>query len=402
MLELEQAVARILEAIPPPVSERVPLADCCGRVLLESLDCLIDLPPFDNSAMDGYAVRAADLLPTPRSAAPTWLRVIGKLAAGETFAGRVGCGECVRLFTGSPLPEGADAVVMQEETRSDPDRPGEVQILAPVVLGENVRPRGEDVRAGQRLAEQGSVITAGALSLLAAAGVTHVQVGRRPVVGLLATGSELVEPGMPLGPGRVYESNRVGLAALVRGAGGIPEVFPLVQDSLPATQAALTRTLEQCDLVVTSGGVSVGEFDFVKAAFEAEGGSLEFWRVAIKPGRPFVFGRQGKKLLFGLPGNPVSALVTFVLLVRPALRRWQGAVEVSPSTWVGTAAQSLENDGNRRHFLRVKIDSAGHVSSAGKQASHLLSALATANGLADIPPNTTVLKSSPVRVIRWE
>jgi len=308
----------------------------------------------------------------------------------------------VRLFTGSPLPEGADAVVMQEDTRSDPSRAGEVQILQPVVTGENIRPRGEDVRAGDRLAERGSIITAGTASLLAAAGITHVQVGRRPAVGLLATGSELVEPGVPLPPGQIYESNRVGLAPLVRAAGAVPKIFPLVPDSLPATRAALVDAFQQCDVVVTSGGVSVGEFDFVKAAFEASGGSLQFWRVAIKPGRPFVFGREGEKLLFGLPGNPVSALVTFVLLVRPALLRCQGAADVSSPTWPGTAAETLENPGNRRHFLRVKIDSAGRVFSAGKQGSHLLSGLAAANGLADIPPNTTVPKGAPVRVIRWE
>ena len=210
------------------------------------------------------------------------------------------------------------------------------------------------------------------------------------MVGLLATGSELQEPGQPLAPGQIYESNRIALAALMQRAGAVPRTFPLVADALAATSLALADAFNQCDAVVTSGGVSVGEMDFIKRAFEQIGGELEFWKVAIKPGRPFVFGRCRGKLLFGLPGNPVSALVTFLLLVRPALLRWQGATDVSLPAHPGVLAEPLANDGERRHFMRVKVDPTGKVRSAGVQASHVLSSVAAANGLVDVPPNTTL------------
>jgi molybdopterin molybdotransferase len=238
--------------------------------------------------------------------------------------------------------------------------------------------------------------------LLAAAGLARVQVGRQPVVGLLATGSELTEPGHPLGPGRIYESNRATLAALIGRAGAVPIVLPLVADVLAETSLALADAFSQSDAVVTSGGVSVGEMDFLKRAFEQIGGSLEFWKVAIKPGRPFVFGRLQGKLLFGLPGNPVSALVTFLLLVRPALLRWQGATDVSLPAHPGVLAEPLANLGERRHFIRVKVDATGKVRSTGIQASHVLSSVAAANGLVDVPADTTLAEGSAVTVLRWE
>ena len=283
-----------------------------------------------------------------------------------------------------------------------PNAPGEVLILTPAQPGENVRPRGEDVKRGATLAEAGEVLSVGRIGLLAAAGLARVQVGRQPVVGLLATGSELTEPGQPLAPGRIYESNRLALAALIKRAGAVPKVFPLVADALAATAPALADAFDQCDAVVTSGGVSVGEMDFLKRAFEQIGGKLQFWKVAIKPGRPFVFGRLRGKLLFGLPGNPVSALVTFLLLVRPALLRWQGATDVSLPAHPGVLAEPLANPGERRHFMRVKVDPAGKVRSAGIQASHVLSSLAAANGLVDVPANTTLPAGTAVSVLRWE
>jgi molybdopterin molybdotransferase len=237
---------------------------------------------------------------------------------------------------------------------------------------------------------------------LAAVGLTNVSVGRRPVVGLLATGSELQEPGQPLAFGRIYESNRLALATLTERAGAVPRPFPLVADELAATSLALADACIQCDVVVTTGGVSVGELDFVKRAFQQIGGELAFLKVAIKPGRPFAFGRCRGKLLFGLPGNPVSALVTFLLLVRPALLRWQGAANVSLPDHPAVLAEPLVNDGGRRHFIRVKVDSAGNIWSAGVQASHVLSSLAVANGLVDVPANTTLPAGATVPVLSWD
>lgn len=401
MLELEEAQAQISAALAPPTSEIIPLSDGAGRVLAERIQSPLDLPVFDNSAMDGYGVRAKDIA-SARPESPARLRLAGKVAAGEVFAGDVASGTCVRLFTGSPLPRGADAVVMQEDTRLDPSAAGEVLFLTAASPGENVRLSGEDVKRGALLVEAGKVLTVGRLSLLAAVGLMRVSVGRQPVVCLLASGSELRDAGQILAPGQIYESNRASLAALVRRAGAIPQVLPLVADTLAATRVALTEAFDQCDAVVTLGGVSVGEMDFIKSAFEEIGGQLQFWKVAIRPGRPFVFGRYRKKFLFGLPGNPVSAVVTCFLLVRPALLRWQGATDVSLPAHPGVLLESLANRGELRHFTRVKVDAAGRIRSAGRQASHLLSSMARANGLVDLPAHTTLAAGTVVPVLRWE
>jgi molybdopterin molybdotransferase len=398
MLDYEAALARILAVIPSPVVESVKLEDANNRVLAEDAYSAINLPLFDNSAMDGYAVRAADVA-LAKPDAPTRLRLAGRIAAGESFKGEMQPGTCIRVFTGSPLPNGADAVVMQEDTRTDPNE-DIIQIIEPAKPWENIRFRGEDVRQDSRLIAKGEVVTAGRLSLLAAAGTATLSVGRQPTVGLLATGSELREPGQSLAAGQIHESNRLCLAILASQVGARPKIYPLVTDSLPATRAALEAALGECDAVVTSGGVSVGELDFVKAALEAIGGSLQFWRVAIKPGRPFVLGRWREKLLFGLPGNPVSAFVTFLLLVRPALLRWQGANEVALPAHPGVLGEPLANPGSRRHFVRVKVDAAGIVLSAGLQASHIMSSLAEGNGLVDIPPGTTLAAGTAVRILR--
>jgi molybdopterin molybdotransferase len=398
MLEFEAALTRILAAVPAPTPEDIALSAAAGRVLAEATYSPIDLPIFDNSAMDGYAMRAADVVSAcPHS--PICLRLAGQVAAGEVFAGEVTAGTCVRLFTGSPLPRGADAVVMQEATRVEA---GAVLILTPTEPGENVRARGEDVQRGSRLAGAGEFLAAGKIGLLAAAGLTTVRAGRQPVVGLLATGSELKEPGQPLAPGQIYESTRMALASLLEQAGAVPKILPLVADALAPVSLALAEAFNQCDAVVTTGGVSVGEMDFTKRAFEQIGGELQFWKVAIRPGRPFAFGRCRRKLLFGLPGNPVSALVTFLLLVRPALLRWQGAAHVSLPAHPGVLAEPLVNQGDRRHFMRVKADPAGNVWSAGAQASHVLSSMATANGLVDVPANSTLAAGATVQVLRWD
>jgi molybdopterin molybdotransferase len=400
-LELQEALARILAAVSSPAGEEVALSEAAGRVAAERLAAPLDLPSFDNSSMDGYAVRAADVAAACPEA-PVRLRLCGRIAAGQGPAQEVLSGACARLFTGSPMPPGADAVVMQEDTRVLPEEQGMVLVLDPVKPGENVRRRGEDVRRGAAVAEAGDHLSAGRISLLAAMGCARVLVGRRPVAGLLATGSELREPGQPLAPGQIYESTRLALAALVRGAGAVPMIFPLVADTPDATRNALAEALAKCDVVVSTGGVSVGELDFVKDALAELGGTLEFWRVAIKPGRPFCFGRRRGKLLFGLPGNPVSALVTFLLLVRPALLRWQGAREVALPSCLGRLAEPLANPDPRPHFLRVKVDAAGQVYSAGLQAAHALGSLAAANGLVEVPPRATLPLSTPVTVMRWE
>lgn len=401
MLSLEQARQQILAAIPPLAIETVPLARAAGRFVATPLNSPADLPAFDNSAMDGYAVRAQDTTGASHES-PAALDLIGAVPAGQTLALRVANGACVRIFTGSSLPAGADAVVMQEDTRVDPANPGRILVLDGVKPWENLRFQGEDVKRGQSLAAPGDRLTAGRLALLAGLGFATVSVRRSPVVGLMATGSELIEPGQSLGPGQIHESNRLMLATLLQAAGATPRIYPIVKDTLAATRAALALAFAECEAVVTSGGVSVGEFDFVKQALRDEGGELNLWRVAIKPGKPFVFGRRGDKFLFGLPGNPVSALVTFLVLVRPALDKLAGGPDAGPPTVPGALAEPLTNSGDRRHFVRVVVDACGGVRSAGTQASHLLASLAAANGLVDVPPNTTLPAGATVPVLRWE
>lgn len=401
MLALEEARSRMLacfETLPP---ERVPLAEAGGRFLAERVIAPRDLPAFDNSAMDGYSVRAADVAKAGQ-ASPVKLRLIGSTAAGEVFRGTVEAGTCVRVFTGSALPAGADAVVMQEDTHPDASCPNEVVFLEGAKPWENVRFRGEDVKAGAALLPAGQRLGAMRTGLLGALGIASVMVRRQPVVGLLATGSELLEPGMTWTEGKIFESNRLMLAPLLARAGAAARVFPLVRDTPSETTAALETAFAGCDAVVTTGGVSVGELDFVKAAFEALGGKMEFWCVAIRPGKPFVFGRRDGKFLFGLPGNPVSAMVTFLLLVRPALLHWQGAAEVELPSHPGTLAEPLANPGDRRHFMRVVAGPDGVVRLAGRQASHRLGSLALANGLVDVPPQTTWPVGETVRVLRFE
>jgi molybdopterin molybdotransferase len=400
VIELDEALQQILAALPAPPTETVRLTEAAGRILAGTVHSGVELPPFDNSAMDGYALRAADVS-SAAEAKPVKLQLRGRVAAGEVFRGELGAGECVRLFTGSPLPAGADAVVMQEDTRVVADQAAEVLVCDPVRPGENVRLRGSDVKRLAVLAAAGSVLDPGKLSLLAATGVADVRVGQQPRVGLLATGSELSEAGSPLASGQIYESNRVALAELIRRAGGLPEVYALVSDDLAATRHALQRAVAECDVVVTSGGVSVGEMDFVKTAWEQLGGTLEFWKVAMRPGKPFVFGRWRDSYLFGLPGNPVSAFVTFLLLVRPALLRWQGATDLALPRVPGVLTEPLANPGERRHFMRVTVNSSGEVRSAGLQASHALASLAVSNGLVDLTPRCTLAKGSAVKVLCW-
>jgi len=411
MLQYEEALARVITAVPAPASESIALADADGRFLAQEILSPIDLPPFDNSAMDGYAVRAADVA-SAKPNSPARLRLTGRVAAGEKFLAEVTPGACVRLFTGSPLPNGADAVVMQEDTKTDAAAPNEVLVLDRVRPWENVRFRGEDIKRAAAVAAKGDALTAGRLALLAATGWVEVVVSRRPTVGILATGSELREAGQSLVPGQIYESNRLAIAALGRQAGAITRIYPLVTDVLEATQIALSNAFKECDMVITSGGVSVGEMDFVKRALADLGGELQFWKVAIKPGRPFVFGRLrcsdnrlssiDYKLFFGLPGNPVSALVTFLLLVRPAILRWQGASNVALSSHSVVLAEPLENPGERRHFMRVRISIDGKCHSAGTQASHILSSFAAADGLVDVPPRTLLAAGTTVEVLRWD
>jgi molybdopterin molybdotransferase len=396
MQSLEATRERLLAALAPLSPETVPLEAADGRFLAPEIRSPRELPPFDNSSMDGYAVRAADTATTP---AP--LRLVGRTAAGEAPGHRLAAGECVRVFTGAPLPAGADAVVMQEDVAADPATPDRIRVREGVKPWENVRFRGEDVARDAVLARAGTRLGPQQLALLGAVGIAEVAVYRKPRVALLANGSELRPPGTELADGQIFESNTAMLAALVRRFGGEPVFRRCVADEEALLRAALVEAFAAADLVITVGGASVGDHDLVKPVFTALGGQLDLWRVALKPGKPFCFGRLEGKCLLGLPGNPVSAFVTAVLLVQSALLRLQGAADCEPPATLGILATPFSNPDRRRHFVRVVTDAAGRVRPAGPQASHRLGSLAAADGLVDVPPETTLAEGTVVRVLRW-
>jgi molybdopterin molybdotransferase len=404
MLQLEEARERILAAVRPLPRERVELLDAAQRIIADDVAAPLDLPAFDNSAMDGYAVLAADLH-AASSERPVRLKITAHIPAGANQLGALATGQCARIFTGSPLPPGADAVVMQEDVTCEND----VAVFhEPPKPWDNIRFRGEDVKHGSVVARVGDRVTAGMVALLGGLGIAEVPVRRRPIVAMLATGNELCEgTSVPANgtstpaSGQIYESNRAALATLLAAAGAVPRLLPLVPDTLDASRDALRRAFEESDIVVTTGGVSVGELDFVKDAFRQLGGKREFWRVAIRPGKPFVFGSFDDKLFFGLPGNPVSAFVTAAVLVWPVILRAQGATETELPSHYAVANDTFVNKSDRRHFMRVRVDAQGGASLSGLQASHALSSLAVANGLIDVPAGAVIERGARVKVLRF-
>lgn len=389
MLTLAEALERLLTGVTPVAeTETLPTAECLGRVLAADVASQLDVPPADNGAMDGYAVRAADAgreLPVRlRVPAGSWPEALPVDAAA-------------RLFTGAPMPPGADSVVMQEHctTRTDATGLVWVQLPAEIPAGQHVRRRGEDIAAGSRILQAGTVLNAAALGLAASVGLAELTVRRRLRVALFSTGDELVMPGEPLPPGAIYNSNRFTLRALLEGLGCEVRDLGLVPDRLEATQAALQAAAAQADVILTSGGVSVGEEDHVKPAV-ASLGRIELWQVAIKPGKPFAQGAvrrdDGSEALFvGLPGNPVSSFVTFLLLARPLLRARQGAsLSATPTLRLPAAFNWTKPDPRREEFLRVRLQADGSLALYPNQGSGVLSSLAFADGLARLRPGQTV------------
>lgn len=343
LLPVDEALARIMAAIAPKGSESVTLNEAAGRVLAAPVLATTDNPPFDASAMDGYAVRADDV----RDGAV--LRQIGVSQAGEAFAGTVSRGTCARIFTGAPIPEGADAVVMQEQTTADGEA---ITFLADSVPGKNVRPRGQDFRTGDTLIAAGARLSPNHIALIAAANHPKVTVTQAPRIAIMATGDELVPPGSPLPMGKIVGSNSFGLRALLAPyAAGITD-WGIIPDDMDILNRAIGAALEDApDILVTTGGASVGEHDLVQDALKANGVEIDFWRIAMRPGKPLMFGRKGRTVIFGLPGNPVSALVTATVFVLPAIRAMLG--ETPPARLMMPLASPLPANGPRRHFIRA-------------------------------------------------
>ena len=412
LLSLEEARARMLDGLEALPTEVVALEYAQGRVLADALTSRLTLPPFDNSAMDGFAVVAADVA-TASKDAPASLAVIGEAAAGKEARLAVEHGTAVRILTGAPLPEGADAVVPVEETDARlgvADLPTTVSIHAAKQPGAHIRRAGSDLRTGDTILAAGTELSPQALTVAAAGGHARINTFRRPRIALLATGDELVPVGQPLGEAQIPDSNSVGLAAQARELGAEVRSLGIAADARADVIDRLRQGLEWADVIVASGGVSVGAHDVVKDAF-AEIGRIDLWRIAVQPGKPLVFGRAvapGRKsdvLLFGLPGNPVSSFVTFELFVRPVLRRMAGHSDVIGRQIVrATLEQDVTKGPGRRAFLRVSLtEEAGgwRAGLAGGQDSHVLSALAAADGLAIIPEeHDTLPAGSIVEVIR--
>ncbi|MFM8442227.1 MAG: gephyrin-like molybdotransferase Glp [Methylococcus sp.] len=386
-MTLDEALERLLRAVVPVAEiERLPLAEALGRILAKDMDSPLDLPPFTQSAMDGYAVRASEALPGAR------LRVVGRSMAGAPCPGPFGAGECARIFTGACLPEGLDAVVIQERTEQEGDFV-RLMINSPVRAGDNVRQRGEELQAGECLLAAGTRLRPADIGVLAVAGRREVEVWRRPKVAFLATGDELAEPGQPLAPGCIYESNRPALRALLTQWGMDTLDLGVIRDDRESLRRALLSGAEQADVLITTGGASVGEADYVVDLLR-ESGQVEFWKVAIKPGKPFVLGRVGETPVFGLPGNPVSMMVTLMQLARPALTRLAGSPPHQPVRWRVETLNPLRKSPGRLEFQRGVLacrDGIPVVTALPRQGSHLLTTMSRANCFIILPAGEGVI-----------
>ena len=410
MIDVDEARRRILAAFRPLPMTTVALADALGSVLAVDVVAGISVPAFPTAAMDGFAVLAADTADAS-AAHPVTLRVMAEVAAGAVSTTPVTPGTAVRIMTGAPVPTGADAVVRFEETEEGAgDRhcgPGDtIAIYKAAMPGENIRPIGEDVSAGETVLTAGTRVRPAEIGVLATLNRTHATVHQRPRVGILATGDELVEPGEPLGPGQIRNSNAPMLAALVHRCGGEAVSLGTARD----TEADLRGRLAQgegLDLLLTTGGVSVGDYDLVKQVLQREG-RIELWEVRIKPGKPLAFGFRGGTPVLGLPGNPVAAAVAFEQFARPAIRRMLGDRCLEIPTVMARLVGRIENRGGRRHYVRVVVERSpeGYVARvAGGQGSGVLSTLAKANGLLVIAEDIPAAEDEalfPVQMLDWD
>lgn len=391
MLGVDEALQGILRELRPLPAEDARLAESLGRVLAEDLVAAMDLPPFANSGMDGYALRAADLRQA-RADAPVQLNVVMDIPAGVTPAGTLGPGQAARIMTGAPLPAGADAVVPVEQTDADWQRAEhsapahQVAVMTQVSPGDHVRPVGENVRAGQRVLTAGTRLRPQHLGLLAALGQAQVRVHRRPRVAIVSSGDELVEVHEPLAPGFIHDVNGYTIQGMVSEAGALALRLPIARDSLAAVRALFRDALQlRPDLIISTAGVSVGAHDVVRDVLD-ELGALKFWRVNMRPGKPLAWGHVQGTPFFGLPGNPVSAMVTFEVFVRPALLRLTGRSEETQGQRA-TVCEALHSDG-RRAYLRVTLQRDGDrllARTTGTQSSGALLSMVLADGLLIVP-----------------
>lgn len=379
MISADEARCIILDAAKPLPPMRIPLRKTIGRVLAEPIYADTDIPPFTNSAMDGFAVRAADVADASEEA-PAVLTVLGDLAAGSVADRAVEPGTAYRIMTGAPMPRGADTVIMVEMTESFDDK---VRIMASRPLGANVRAAGEDMRRGARVLEEGAIVRPAELAVMSTVGISQPLVYPAPRVAVLATGSELVDVEVQPGPGQIRNSNGYALYGQVWNTGAVPVPLGTVADDEAATEAKIQQALG-CDVVLTSGGVSVGAYDFVKATHEKLGTEFLFRKINVKPGKPTVFGVNKGTLVFGLPGNPVATMMIFEHFVRPALLQMMGHTCLDRPTVEAVAEEAFRAQDGKTHFVRAIVtreDGGYRVRSTGGQGSHMISSMAKANGV---------------------
>ncbi len=392
MLTYDQALAQILSQIAPLRPVDLPLADALGCVLTEDVYAPQAVPPFDNSSMDGFAVRAAELANIPAT-----LPVSGDIPAGALSLPTLTPGSAVRIMTGAPVPPGADTVVPVEDTEA---QGAGVAFLQPIEPGQHIRRAGEDVEAGSLVMAAGSLVRPAEVGMAAVVGRALLRAHPRPRVAIISTGDELVEPGLPLLPGQIYNSNAYTLAAQVTEAGGTVTHRLHARDTPEALREAFDRA-SGADVLLTSGGVSVGDYDFVKAVF-AERGTMDFWRVAIRPGKPVAFGRWGETVFFGLPGNPVSSMVTFELFVRPALRRLRGLTEPSRPRMTARLTEDASHTPGRQSYQRAVVTAEGGgytVAPVSRQGSGMMRSMVEANALLVIPADVSVIPAGQTAAV---
>lgn len=386
MIPVAEAVARITAAFAPLPAETVSIAEAFDRVLAEDLRARVTQPPVDVSAMDGYAVRATDV-----AEPPVTLRLIGSAPAGERFAGTVAAGQTVRIFTGGPVPDGADAIVMQENVEADGER---ITIKESAASGRFVRPAGLDFKAGDVGLVAGRRMTPRAIGFAAAMNLPWLRVRRRPRIAILATGDEIVMPGDPVGANQIVSSNSLALAAAVQSYGGEPLNLGIAPDDRDALRA-MAESARGADLLVTTGGASVGEHDLIQSVLGEAGLELDFWKIAMRPGKPLMFGRFGETGLLGLPGNPVSSLVCALVFLRPAMDAMLGATEADAPPLVARTERELGANDERQDYQRATLalapDGALTASPYSKQDSSMLSMLAGADCLIVRPPHAPAI-----------
>jgi molybdopterin molybdotransferase len=390
MITEEEARSRILEKVSPLGERTIPLAGALGRFSARDVAARLPLPMFDNSAMDGYAVVVTS---TGKGAR---LQVIGEQPAGADRQLRISPGEAVRIFTGAPIPAGADAVVMQEDTTREGD---EIVVTVDVDPGEFVRRRGCDLAEGQKILAKGDRIDAAMLGLLASQGIVDVVVGGEVSAAVVSTGDELAKPGTKLQPGQIYESNSTLLQALLQKCGAVVKPTETCRDNVEALGRTF-RTAIKNEILVVSGGVSVGEHDLVQSVLRSLGARIDIWRVAIKPGKPFLFGKIGKCAVFGLPGNPVSAFVTFLQFVRPAILKMMGANDLDLPGVPAKLTVDLTNEGDRPHYVRGRIEN-GTFTPIGRQESHALFGLSQSNALLRVAVGESLRAGENIDVQLW-